>query len=278
MDGYPSGAAPAPAAQSTAPASRSTTPGRLEGKIALITGASTGIGAGVALAFAKEGADVAINYPSEKDLDNAGKVAEEVQNLGKRAFLVMADVSKEDEVDAMVKAVLDHFGTLDILVNNAGILVGPAPIHEMEVESWDRLMSVNLRSVFLVTRKVLPHMLEKNNGGKIINTASQLAQKGAPTFAHYCTAKAGIIGFTRTLSLEIGDKKVNANCVAPGATFTPILADVPKEVLEAIKGEIPKKRIAEVDDIVPSYVFLASKDADHIVGQTISPNGGDAFF
>mmetsp|Transcript_77367 Transcript_77367/g.201637 ORF Transcript_77367/g.201637 Transcript_77367/m.201637 type:complete len:272 (-) Transcript_77367:69-884(-) len=271
MDGYPSAAATPPAAPSKAP-------GRLEGKIALITGASTGIGAGVAVAYAKEGADVAINYPAKGDLEKAGEVAQEVQNLGRRAFLVMADVSKEDEVDAMVKAVLDHFGTLDILVNNAGILVGPAPIHEMAVESWDRLMSVNLRSVFLVTRRVLPHMLEKNNGGKIINTASQLAQKGAPTFAHYCTAKAGIIAFTRTLSLEIGDKKVNANCVAPGATYTPILADVPREVLGAIEQGIPKKRIAEVDDVVPSYVFLASRDADHIVGQTISPNGGDAFF
>jgi len=252
-------------------------PGRLEGKIALITGASSGIGAGCAKAFALEGADVAINYLDADSKEAAEQIAKEVEGAGKRSLLVEADVSKEEDVDQMVKKVTGHFGRIDILVNNAGCAKGPSPVHEMKVADFDNVMAVNFRSIFLCTRAVLPQMLERNDGGKIINSASQLAKIGAPSFSHYCASKGATIAFTRAVSLEIGEKNVNINCVAPGATHTNMTAGVPPEILEGIRQNIPKKRLADVADIVPSYVFLASDDAKHIVGQTISPNGGDAF-
>jgi 3-oxoacyl-[acyl-carrier protein] reductase len=135
---------------------------------------------------------------------------------------------------------------------------------------------VHLRGTFLMTRKVLP-LLYAQGSGRIINTASQLAYKGAPGFSHYTAAKGAILSFTRSVALEIGARGVTINCVAPGATRTPMLADVPAEVLEQIRGGIPLGRIAEVEDIVPSYVFLASDDGRHYQGQCISPNGGDVF-
>jgi 3-oxoacyl-[acyl-carrier protein] reductase len=138
------------------------------------------------------------------------------------------------------------------------------------------VIAVHLRGTFLVTRALLPQMLARG-AGRIINTASQLAYKGAPGFAHYTAAKGAIISFTRTLALELGSSGVTANCVAPGATHTPMLADVPDALLEAIRQSIPLGQLAEVDDIVPSYVFLASEDGRHYQGQCISPNGGDVF-
>ena len=221
---------------------------KLKNKVALITGASSGIGAGVAVAFAREGADVVINFPGKKQEKNARAVASAVRKAGRKALLVQADVSKEAPVKRMVNAALKRFGRIDVLVNNAGI-----------------------------ASFVLPQMYAADYG-RIVNNASQLASLGSPGLAHYCAAKAAIIGFTRALSLEIGSRNVNANCVAPGATKTPILAGVPDEHLEAIRGNIPKGRLGEVRDIVPAFVFLASEDARHMVGQTVSPNGGDAFF
>ncbi|MCC7414225.1 MAG: 3-oxoacyl-ACP reductase FabG [Gammaproteobacteria bacterium] len=249
--------------------------GRLDGRRALITGASSGIGAGVAIAFAREGADVAINYPTEAEREAAQRVAARVRASGRRALPVCADVADAGEVDRMVDETIAAFGGVDILVNNAGI-AHTAPVEEIPIEIWDRLIAVHLRSVFLATRRVLPLMYAQDYG-KIINTASQLAYKGAPGLTHYTAAKGAILSFTRSLALEIGTRNVNANCVAPGATRTPILDAVPDAVLEAIRLSIPRQRIAEVDDIVPAYVFLASDDGRHFQGQCLSPNGGDVF-
>lgn len=138
------------------------------------------------------------------------------------------------------------------------------------------MISVHLRSVFMATKRVLPIFYEQNSG-KIINTASQLAYSGAPGFAHYTAAKAAIIGFTRSLALEIGERNISANCICPGATNTPLLRNIDDGLLDAIRETIPKKRFAEISEIVPSYVFLASKDGDFYQGQSISPNGGDVF-
>ncbi len=249
--------------------------GKLENRFALITGASSGIGRGVALAFAREGAHVAVNYPHDDEHETAEALAGEIRSLGRQSMAVKADVSSEDQVQAMVQSVEAEFGRIDILVNNAGI-ASMAPVHEMSTGMWDQLMSVNLRGMFLCTRAVLPGMYERDDG-KIINTASQLAYKGAPAFSHYTAAKAAMISFTRSLSLEIGSRNISANCVAPGTTDTPILANVDPQVLEQIRASIPKGRIAPIDDVVPAYVFLASDDARHFVGQTLSPNGGDVF-
>ena len=247
----------------------------LQGQVALITGASSGIGRGVALAFAGAGAKVVVNYPAEREAGRAAEVCAHIARNGGEALAVRADVSVPAEVDALVSATVSRLGAPEILVNNAGIATAGA-VHELAIEDWDRLVAVHLRGTFLVTRAVLPFMYARGSG-RIINTASQLAYKGAPGFAHYTAAKAGIVAFTRSLALEIGERGINVNCVAPGATMTPMLADVPPDLLEQIRRAIPLGRLAEVDDIVPTYLFLAGRGGRHYQGQCLSPNGGDQF-
>ena len=248
---------------------------RLAGRVALVTGSSSGIGRGVALAFASEGADVVINHPAAAETAAAEQVAAAVRQAGRRALVVRADVSQEAEVERLVAAARDAFGHIDILVNNAGIAAAAA-VHEMTTETWDRVLGVHLRGTFMMTRAVLGEMYARNSG-RIINTASQLAYKGAAGFSAYTAAKGAIISFTRSTALEIGARNITVNCIAPGATLTPILDDVPADTLEAIRRAIPLGRIAEVADIVPAYVFLAGDDARHFQGQCLRPNGGDEF-
>ena len=248
---------------------------KLKNKIALITGSSSGIGQGVAELFAKEGATVVVNYPAREETENANNTLELITSDSPNSITYMANVSVEDEVTGMVNSINEKFGTIDILVNNAGIATS-APIHEMTSQMWNELLSIHLNGTFMCTRECLKIMY-KNNYGRIINTASQLAYKGSAGFAHYTAAKGAIISFTRSLSLEIGDKNIRANCVAPGATETRMLADVPDEILDGIRQSIPKGNIANVDEIAPAYLFLASDAGNHFVGQCISPNGGDVF-
>jgi len=248
---------------------------KLEGRIALITGSSSGIGRAVALAMASEGADVIVNHPSAQEAAEAAEVAHAVRALGRRALVLEGDVANDSAVTAMVDHALAALGRIDILVNNAGIAAA-APVHELEVAVWDRVLAVHLRGTFLMTRAVLPQMYARGYG-RIINTASQLAYKGAPGFSAYTAAKGAILSFTRSVALEIGARDITINCVAPGATRTPILDDVPADVLEEIRKAIPLGRIAEVEDIAPSFVFLASDAGRHYQGQCISPNGGDVF-
>jgi 3-oxoacyl-[acyl-carrier protein] reductase len=249
---------------------------KLADKVALVTGSSSGIGRGVAIAFAREGADVVVNYPTGDQAANAQAACSEIAKLGRKAIAIEADVAVEADVRNLCAAANERFGRVDILVNNAGIAAA-SPVQDIPVEQWDRVIAVHLRGTFLMTREVLPQMYARGSG-RIINTASQLAYKGAPGFAHYTAAKGAILSFTRSVALEIGDRGITINCVAPGATRTPILADVPPDLLEQIRAGIPLGRIAEVDDVVPSYVFLACEDGRHYQGQCISPNGGDAFF
>ena len=246
---------------------------KLHEKIALITGSSTGIGRAVALAFAEEGAHVTINYPAKAQEQQAHEVKSTVEKFSRKALAIQADVSKEDQVESLVSKVMEEFGRIDILVNNAGIATS-STVEEMPASMWDELMAVNLRSVFLCTKQILPVMYRQNYG-KIINTASQLAYRGSPGFAHYSAAKAAIIAFTRSLALEIGSRNINANCVAPGATETPMLEGISQDTIERIRATIPRGRLARVNDIAPTYVFLASDESSHYVGQCLSPNGGD---
>jgi 3-oxoacyl-[acyl-carrier protein] reductase len=242
---------------------------------ALITGASSGIGRGIAIAFASAGARVAINFPTDAQRRDAEQVLEEIKDEGGEGLLVKGDVTSETEVLDMVTIVLNQFGQIDALVNNAGVAKASL-IQDTSVGDWESTIDVHLKGTFLCTKAVLTHMYSRNFG-KIINTASQLAYKGAPAFSDYTAAKGGIIAFTRSLALEIGTRQINANCVAPGATMTPMLDDVPEDVLNDIRKQVPKGRLAEVDDIVGSYLFLASKQASHYQGQCLSPNGGDVF-
>jgi 3-oxoacyl-[acyl-carrier protein] reductase len=247
--------------------------GKLQDKVALITGSSSGIGRGVAVAFAREGAKVIVNYPGESEARNAAAVRAEIERTGAEALDVRADVSVEHEAQTLIETAQRNFGRIDILVNNAGI-GNAARVEAMEPGQWDRMLAVNLRSVFLCTHFVLPIMYRQDYG-RIINTASQLAYKGGAGLAHYCAAKAGIIAFTRSLSHEIGARNITANCVAPGATRTRMVEGLDKGLMESLIASIPKGRLATIDEIVPAYVFLASDEARHFVGQCLSPNGGD---
>lgn len=247
----------------------------LEGRRALVTGASAGIGRGVAVALAKAGADVIVNYPDPDEQTNAEETVAAIAQAGRRGIAIRADVADETEVDAMVSRAMEELGGLDILVNNAGI-AHTAPLQDIPVDVWDRVLAVHLRGTFLVTRAVLPHFYAQNYG-KVINTASQLAYKGAPALTHYTAAKGAIISLTRSLALEVGSRNITVNAVAPGATRTRILENVPDDIMQAVEAAIPRGTIAEVDEIVPTYVFLASDASIHYRGQCLSPNGGDVF-
>lgn len=247
----------------------------LTGKTALVTGASSGIGRAVAQALAACGSHVFINYPRADEQEQAEQTRQLILREGGSAEVVEADVCSEAAVEAMFEQVLGRQDRLDILVNNAGI-ARAALVQNITLEDWQAVMGVHVTGTFLCTRRALPAMLAQNSG-RIINTASQLAYIGAPGFAHYTAAKGAILSFTRSLTLELGDRNITANCVAPGATMTPMLKDVPADILEDIRQAIPRGKIAEVEDIVASYVFLASDAAAHFRGQCLSPNGGDCF-
>jgi 3-oxoacyl-[acyl-carrier protein] reductase len=243
---------------------------RLTGKKALVTGGARGIGQAIALEFAKEGADVAILDLRAAD---AEATAAQVCALGVRGYAVTADVGEEQQVQAAVEKVIAEFGQIDILVNNAGI-ESASFIVDMPTAMWDKMMLINLRSVFLCSRAVLPAMIERNRG-RIINVASQLAHKGAKELAHYAAAKAGVIGFTRSLAYEVGDKGITVNAICPGPTNTELFRSLPATFREAKIAELPIGRVAEVSEIAPCAVLLASDEGSYFLGATMNPNGGD---
>jgi 3-oxoacyl-[acyl-carrier protein] reductase len=248
--------------------------GRLEGRRAIVTGGAQGIGRGIALGFAGEGADVAVfDVQPEK---NSKALLGELGAHGRRCLYVRTDVSVEEEVAAAVETVAAEFGGLDVLVNNAGI-VHESLLAELDSADWDRVLATNLRGVFLCTRFVLPHML-KGGGGRIINMASQLGQIGGRTMVPYSASKAGVIGFTRSLAREVARSHVLVNAIAPGPIQTDMLASESEEWKRAKLAELPIGRFGEVSEVVPTAIFLASDDSTYYVGQVLGPNGGDVMF
>jgi 3-oxoacyl-[acyl-carrier protein] reductase len=249
-------------------------PGRLDSKKALVTGGLRGIGRGIALGFAAEGADVAVlDVRPESD---AASLLEAISKAGRRGLYIQADVSRDADVEHAIQRVIATFGRVDVLVNNAGIVL-ESLVAEMPIADWDRIMGVNLRGAFLCTRFVLPHMLEQG-GGRIINLASQLGQIGGRTMAHYSASKAGVIGFTRALAREVARNNVLVNAIAPGPINTDMLASESEEWKRAKLADLPIGRFGEVDEVVPTAVFLASEDSSYYVGQVLGPNGGDVMF
>lgn len=245
--------------------------GVLEGRKALVTGGGRGIGRAIALAFAHEGADVAVN--DYRNLDDARAVAVQIEALGRRTVAVEANVAEEDAVRRMVAEVNEAFGYIDVLVNNAGT-VTLSPVEAMDVAMWDEMIAVHLRGTFLVTRMVLPGMLERGSG-RIINLASQIGQIGRERFAHYAAAKAGIIGFSKSLAREVGPRGVLVNCIAPGPIATGIVPADPDGPATDYISPLPLRRVGTVDEVAPTAVFLASDAATYYTGQTLGPNGGD---
>ena len=244
--------------------------GKLDGKVAVITGGASGIGRGVANLYAKEGATVGIFDLNEA---NANAVAGEIAAHGGKVGVAVGDVSKEGDVNAGLKKLVSELGDVDIMVNNAGM----DTTHEldgMSTEMWDRMIDVHLRGTFLFTRAVLPAMKRKK-WGRIINLSSQLAHKGAPTMVHYVAAKSGIMGFTRALAYEVARDGITVNCVNPGPINTPLLNGLPRDWLERKKGELPIGRFGEVDEVAPVFLLLGSNEGSYFVGASLNVNGGD---
>jgi 3-oxoacyl-[acyl-carrier protein] reductase len=244
--------------------------GRLAGKKALVTGAVGGIGSAIATAFAREGADVAV---LDLNLAAAEAGAALLARLGVKAVGVAADVSDEAEVEAAVAKATAALGQIDILVNNAGIDT-TSLVAEMPTDMWDQMLAVNLRSVFLCTRAVLKPMIARK-WGRIINTASQLGHKGASEMAHYAAAKAGVIGFTRSLAYEVARDGITVNAICPGPVDTALFRGLPEDWKRRKLGELPIGRAAKPEEIAPTAVLLASDEGAYYVGATMNPNGGD---
>ncbi len=248
--------------------------GVLEGRNALITGGSHGIGQAIARAFAHEGADIAI--ADRRPISDADDIAHQIEAAGRRVLIAQADVSQEESVHTMVDQVCAAFGRIDILVNNAGF-VTLSSVEEMEVALWDEMIATHLRGTFLVTRAVLPGMLAQGSG-RIINISSQIGQIGRERFAHYAAAKAGIIGFTKSLAREVASRGVLVNCIAPGPIATGIVPETPGEPGRDYISSLPIPRVGQVDEVAPTAVFLASDASSYYCGQTLCPNGGDVMY
>jgi 3-oxoacyl-[acyl-carrier protein] reductase len=242
-------------------------------RTALVTGASRGIGAAIAIGLAKRGYDVAIN-DIERQKDVLAGVAAEIEAVGQRAFTVFADVSNKGEVEAMAKAIADAFGHLDAVVNNAGILIA-GEVDGLKEEYWDSVMDVNAKGTFLVIQSVLP-MMKARKYGRIVNIASIGGKHGAPSQAHYSASKAAVMGFTRVLAQEVGVDGITANCVCPGI----ILTDMGRVNLDdpAVRSSWQEKtamrRIGDPEDVVGAVAFFASDDAAFITGQSLNVDGG----
>ena len=245
--------------------------GRLAGKVAVVTGGSRGLGRGIAEGFGAEGARVVVNYLQDEKA--AREVADTLRNNGSDAITVRANVGEVDDVRTMMDTVVNEFGTIDILVNNAGML-NSLRLAEMSVETWDSMIKVHLRGMFLCTRFAIPHML-KQKSGKIINMSGTFGVSGGAEFTHMSAAKAGMIGFTRALAREVGHDGINVNCIAPAIIRTDLYNFMPDDVRDSIVGAYPLGRVGEVRDVVATALFLATDDGSYFTGQTLCPAGGD---
>ena len=243
---------------------------RLDGKIVLVTGAGQGIGRAIARGMAREGASVVVADLNEA---NASAVKKEIAAIGVKSLAVHADISNEESVQAMVEKSLHELRRLDILVNNAGIFP-TSPVEEMKEEEWDQVIGTNLVGTFLCSKTVVPHLLAQRSG-RIISLTSGRAFHGAKNGAHYAASKAGIIGFSKSLALELAPHGITVNVICPGITDTAQPRGHQTEAQIYAQGQrIPLGRIGQPEDLVGPAIFLASDAAGFITGQTIFANGG----
>jgi 3-oxoacyl-[acyl-carrier protein] reductase len=242
----------------------------VEGKVALVTGASRGIGRAIALDLAKNGANVAVNYAGSEA--KANEVVDEIKALGREAFAIQADVSDSEAVAAMVKETVERFGRLDILINNAGITKDNL-LMRMKDSEWDDVININLKGVFLTTKAATRQMM-KQRYGRIINIASIVGVSGNAGQANYVAAKAGVIGLTKTAAKELSSRNITVNALAPGFITTDMTDKLTEEVKAEMLKQIPLARLGEPDDIANAATFLASDKSGYITGQTIHIDGG----
>ena len=242
----------------------------LKGRVAIVTGASRGIGRAIALALAESGADVVVNYAGSEQA--AREVAGEIERLGQKALIVQADVADAGQVDQLVKQTLDAFGKVDILVNNAGVTRDNL-LMRMKDEEWDQVISTNLKGVYHCMKAVTRPMM-KQRSGRIINIASVVASLGNAGQANYVAAKAGVIGLTKSVARELASRGVTVNAVAPGFTETDMTAKLGEDIQAGLKTQIPLQRLGKPEDVAAMVRYLATDEASYITGQTIHVDGG----
>ena len=246
----------------------------LEGKVALVTGSSQGIGQAIAAYLAKEGADIVIDYRSHPD--GAKETLAKVEAAGRKGHIVQADLSRVNEVRKLVSEGIEHFGKLDILVNNAGIDGKNADFWNITEADYDAVLNINLKGTFFTTQAFVQHLIETKRTGKIINISSTHEEMAFPHFTSYCASKGGVKMMMRNLAVELGPMGITINNIAPGAIETPIntkLLNDPVK-LNSLKENIPLRRLGKPEDIAPMVAFLASAAADYVTGSTFFVDGG----
>ncbi len=244
---------------------------RLAEQVALVTGASRGIGAVIARRLAQDGAKVAVNYQASEEA--ALQVAQGITGNGGEAVVISGDVSKEEDADALVKSVLEQWGRIDILVNNAGI-TRDRLLLRMTPDDWDRVLEVNLRGAFLCTKYVMPHLIRRRQG-RVVNISSVVGIGGNPGQANYAASKAGLIGFTKAVAREVASRNITVNALAPGFIDTGGMVDqMTEEARKTVLGRIPMERFGSADDVAEAVLFLCGPGAGYITGQVITIDGG----
>jgi acetoacetyl-CoA reductase len=244
-------------------------PGALDGKSGLVTGGGRGIGRAIAMELGRHGANVAVGYSGNREA--AESAVAELQSMGVDAMAVKGNVALPEEVKPAIASVAERFGKIDFLVNNAGI-TRDRSLARMNHDDWNAVIDVNLHSIFNVTHEVVPYMLNQNYG-RIVNISSVIGQTGNFGQANYATAKAGMIGFTKSAALEFARKGITVNCVAPGYTETEMVAAVPKDALDKVIARIPMGRLGSTTEMAQAVFFLVAY-GDYITGQVIAVNGG----
>lgn len=243
---------------------------KLKGKVALITGGDSGIGRAVAIAYAKEGADVAIVYLNEHE--DAKETKQMVEQNGRRCITIAGDIGDEQFCQRVVEQTVNEFGHLDILVNNAAEQHPQESIEKISAEQLERTFRTNIFSMFYLTKAALPHFKE---GSAIVNSTSVTAYQGNPQLLDYSSTKGAIVAFTRSLAKALVEKGIRVNGVAPGPIWTPLIPSTfPEEKVETFGAQVPMKRAGQPEEMAPSYVFLASDDSSYFSGQILHPNGG----